>query len=466
MPFLTFAAMQKPSIQLRCIQEPKEAYAQHICISEPSRDWLQVEDGWINEWLQALPKEEPGLWSVQKGKDTWYAWRLAKEAEEVRSAAPALKKDQGRVLVHPNRAEHILPALEGLGLKNYSYLRKEKLQIDVHGPNIAGLEHSEALIQSVWLARDWGNDPYNTLHAQEVHARLEQLAAEWDLHYEGLGPAALKSLNMQGLLSVNKGSATPPLFAVIEYRGSQAKNQKPLVLVGKGILFDTGGSSLKNPKGMEEMKADMCGGANVVATMVWAAKTKQPMHLVGLIPFTDNRLAPDSLVPGDVIRYSNGTTVEVLNTDAEGRLVLADALLYAKKYDPALVIDQATLTGSAVGTLGFEAMAGMHHQAQTFMNELKLAGDKVGEVVVELPMLQAYEDALNSEVADLKNIGGPYAGCITAGIFLKHFTDYPWIHLDLANSFRNSPKAYWTSGATGAGVRLLAQFISQWKAHE
>ncbi len=330
MPFLTFAAMQKPSIHLQNIQEPKETYGQNICICDENKPWLPVEDAWVNEWLTALPKEEPGLWSVQKGKQTWFAWRLPKEPEAIRSEAPELKKNLKGVMVRHNQATHILPALEGLCLKNYCYLRQDQLFIDVQGEPISGLQELEALVQSVWLARDWGNDPYNTLHAKEVHARLEQLAAEWDLHYEGLGPAALKSLNMQGLLSVNKGSATPPLFAVIEYRGSQALNQKPLVLVGKGILFDTGGSSLKTPKGMEEMKADMCGGANVVATMVWAAKTKQQVHLVGLIPFTDNRLAPDSLVPGDVIRYNNGTTVEVLNTDAEGRLVLADALLYAK----------------------------------------------------------------------------------------------------------------------------------------
>jgi leucyl aminopeptidase len=245
----------------------------------------------------------------------------------------------------------------------------------------------------------------------------------------------------------------------MEYKPRGAVNKKPYVFVGKGVVYDTGGLSLKPTDGMATMKCDMAGAAAVAAAMYAIAACKLPVWVVGLTPATDNRPDGNAVVPGDVITISDGTTVEVLNTDAEGRLILSDALVYAKKYKPELVIDLATLTGAASRAIGRYGIVAMGNAGKDF-ERLKESGDRVHERLVEFPLWDDYADLIKSDIADLKNIGGIVAGANTAGKFLEHFTDYPWIHLDIAGpAFTESPDSYRGKGGTGSGIRLLFDFI-------
>jgi leucyl aminopeptidase len=265
---------------------------------------------------------------------------------------------------------------------------------------------------------------------------------------------------MGGLLAVNKGSIDPPTFTIMEWSSKNASNKKPIVLVGKGIVYDTGGLSLKpTANSMDIMKCDMGGSAAVVGAMYAIAKAKLDVHVIALIPATDNRPSGNAYAPGDVITMFDGTTVEVLNTDAEGRLILADALSYAKKYDPELVIDLATLTGAAARAIGKQGIVAMGNDKKT-MESLKESGDEVHERIAEFPFWPEYSSDLKSTIADLKNLGGPEGGAITAGKFLEHFTDYPYTHLDIAGpAFSMSAFNYRGVGGTGVGVRILFDFL-------
>lgn len=266
---------------------------------------------------------------------------------------------------------------------------------------------------------------------------------------------------MGGLLAVNTGSPEPPTFIIMEHKPKNATNDQPIVLVGKGVVYDTGGLSLKPSNFMDTMKSDMGGAAAVIGTMSAVAEANLPVHVIGLVPATDNRPGGNAVTPGDVITISDGTTVEVLNTDAEGRLILSDALVYAKRYKPELVIDLATLTGAAARAIGRYAIVGMGNAPQSDMQKLQESGDKVRERVVEFPFWDEYKELLKSPIADLKNIGGAEAGAITAGKFLEHFTDYPYIHLDIAGpAFLSKRVGYQIEGGTGIGVRLLFDFLS------
>jgi leucyl aminopeptidase len=280
---------------------------------------------------------------------------------------------------------------------------------------------------------------------------------------EVLEKKQIESLKMGGLLGVNYGSVEPPTFTIMEYKGEGASNQQPVVLVGKGVVYDTGGLSLKPSNFMDTMKSDMGGAAAVIGTMSAIAEAKLPVHVVGLVPATDNRPGKNAVTPGDVITISDGTTVEVLNTDAEGRLILSDALVYAKRYNPELVIDLATLTGAAARAIGRYAIVGMGNAPKEKMEALQTSGFKTRERVVEFPFWDEYKDLLKSPIADLKNIGGPEAGAITAGKFLEHFTDYPYIHLDIAGPAHLGKRVgYQVEGGTGIGVRLLYDFLSNY----
>ena len=269
---------------------------------------------------------------------------------------------------------------------------------------------------------------------------------------------------MGGLLAVNRGSVDPPSFTIMEWTPENPVNEQPIVLIGKSVVFDTGGLSLKPTKqSMDYMKTDMAGGAAVVGAFEAVAQLGLPVHLVGLIPATDNRPGQKAYVPGDVVRMHDGTTVEVLNTDAEGRLTLADALSYARRYEPELVIDLATLTGASVVALGREAAALMTQEDEASRDRLQAleeAGRQSGDRVHALPMYEEYAQLLESDVADIKNIGGKEAGAVTAAKFLEHFVDYPWLHLDIAGpAFLHKAKPYRPRGGTGFGVRLLTQFL-------
>ncbi|MCA1958519.1 MAG: leucyl aminopeptidase, partial [Nitrospira sp.] len=270
----------------------------------------------------------------------------------------------------------------------------------------------------------------------------------------------MAKLGMGALLGVARGSHEPPKFIILEYHGARKKNDSPVVLVGKTITFDTGGISLKPAENMEHMKADMTGGAEVLAAVRAAARLKLPLNLVGLLPATENMPGGGAMKPGDVVKTLSGKTVEVQNTDAEGRLILADGLAYAARYKPAAMIDVATLTGACVIALGQFAI-GMFGTDDTLKESLRKAGQRSGERVWEMPLWEDYFEQLKSDVADMRNIGGRGAGMITAALFLSKFAgDWPWVHLDIASTdWSERERAYVPKGPTGIGTRLLIQYL-------
>ncbi|MDA3843940.1 MAG: M17 family metallopeptidase, partial [Candidatus Kapabacteria bacterium] len=252
--------------------------------------------------------------------------------------------------------------------------------------------------------------------------------------------------------------------SIMTWKPSNAINTKPIILVGKGVVFDTGGLSLKPTKNsMDRMKADMGGAAAVIGAMFACAKAKLPLYVIALIPATDNRPSGNAYAPGDVIHMHGGQTVEVLNTDAEGRMILADALSYAKNYDPELVIDMATLTGAAAAAIGRYGIVGMGNAAEGVFEKLTASGENVYERIARFPFWDEYDEQIKSDIADLKNLGGSTGGAITAGKFLEHFTDYPYIHLDIAGTAEiSSQDSYRGKGGTGSGVRLIFDFLKNY----
>jgi len=362
---------------------------------------------------------------------------------------------------------------EGLALGSYQFLKyfsrpdekRNSLQrLGILNGNPALVKELNARIEAVKLCRDMVNEPVNTLNAPKLGQEAVRLAKEAGLNVEVLDKTQIESLKMGGLLAVNKGSIDPPRFIILTWEPEKPVNQHPLVLVGKGVMFDTGGLTLKpTPASMDEMKSDMAGAATVISTLYAIARMGLPVKVIALVPATDNRPDGNAYTPGDVIRMHDGSSVEVLNCDAEGRLILADALSYAKRYEPELVIDLATLTGSAQVALGSQASAVMGTAPQDTINRLVEAGFEVHERLVQFPLWDEYRKMLDSEIADMKNVGGKYAGAITAGKFLEHFTGYPWIHLDIAGTaFLTSRESYRGIGGTGTGVRLLLKFIKKY----
>lgn len=359
--------------------------------------------------------------------------------------------------------------LEGLLLTNYTFDKykkeKSKFQIETvfifdNSTNDEQIKERLNLIEAVFTARDLVNEPLSFLTATQFSKEIEKLGDDSGFSVEVFNKQKIESLKMGGLLAVNKGSIDPPTFNILEWKPENAKNKKPLVLVGKGIVFDTGGLSLKpTPNSMDYMKVDMAGAAVMVSTIYAVAKNKLPVHVIALIPATDNRPDGNAYAPGDIITMFDGTTVEVLNTDAEGRLILADALSYAKKYDPDLVIDYATLTGAAVMVAGSEAAVVMGNSKDN-IDLLKQSGFASYERLIEVPLWEEYAKALESPIADMNNLGTREAQSTIAGKFLEHFTDYDWIHIDSADTpYFKKADHYLTVGGTGFGTRLMYQFI-------
>ncbi|MEO0468704.1 MAG: leucyl aminopeptidase [Bacteroidota bacterium] len=328
------------------------------------------------------------------------------------------------------------------------------------------IEKARIVAEACCEARNLVNEPLSTLTAEAFSERMLQLGGNSGYKTETFHLAKIESLKMGGLLAVNRGSEDPPTFNILEHQPANPRNAKPIVLVGKGVVYDTGGLSLKpTANSMDFMKSDMGGAAAVVGTMSAIARLDLDLHVIGLIPATDNRPGRNAYVPGDVITMYDGSTVEVLNTDAEGRMILADALAYAKQYDPELVIDLATLTGSAVVALGHQGIAMMSNASEKQKTALKDAGQRTHERLVEFPLWDEYADNLRSDIADRKNIGGRYADAINAAKFLQHFTDYPWMHLDIAGvAWLPAPASYRGKNGTGAGVRLLVDFLDNYQA--
>jgi leucyl aminopeptidase len=312
-------------------------------------------------------------------------------------------------------------------------------------------------------ARDLSNAPGNEIFPSSLALDAVKTARAHRLRATVLFPKKIRSLNMGGVIAVSSGSIHPPRFIILEHNRA-AKKKGTIVLVGKGVTFDSGGISIKASAGMAEMKMDMSGAAAVIGAMQAAADLHLPMYLVGLIPAVENMPSGSALKPGDIITHYNGKTSEVDNTDAEGRLILADALGFASRYKPDLVIDLATLTGACVVALGHHA-SGMMGNDQPMMDAVKEAGNRAFERVWQLPLFDEYASLIKSDTADVKNAGGRWAGAITAGWFLKNFIgEYPWIHLDIAGTaMLEDPLEYAPRGGSGYGVRLLTEFLRRWK---
>ncbi len=359
---------------------------------------------------------------------------------------------------------------EGMILGNYKfsqYKSKEKpdyiQKISFTGGIFTNqdIDELKSVTEAVYHCRDLVNTPLQELQSKDFANRITQLINPLGVKTRVFSKTQIASLRMAGIIAVNRGSTNDPAFIQLEWKPENYKNHKPVVFVGKGIVFDTGGLSLKPPSAMEDMKADMAGGAAVFAAIYAIAKSKLPIHVIGLIPATDNQPGSDALAPGDIIKMSNNVTVEVLNTDAEGRLILADALCYASKFDPSLVIDVATLTGSATRAIGKYGIVAVESDAENQLNDLKKSGMEVYERIAQLPFWEEYDKEIESDIADIRNIGkSNNAGAITAGKFLKHFVNYPWIHLDIAGmAYMEQKESYLGKGASGVGVRLLYRFI-------
>ncbi|MRR17859.1 MAG: leucyl aminopeptidase [Deltaproteobacteria bacterium] len=316
---------------------------------------------------------------------------------------------------------------------------------------------------AVCFARDLISAPANEMTPAILAAHAAAIARRKNVKCIVLDKGKMKALGMNALLGVAAGSHQPPKLIILEYNGGK-KGDAPLALVGKGLTFDSGGISLKPAEKMDEMKTDMSGGAAVLAVIMAAADLQLPVNLVGLVPATENMSGGGALKPGDILRSYSGRTIEVLNTDAEGRLILADALTYASKYKPAGIIDIATLTGACVVALG-EDVIGMLGTDEKAKKEIYQAAQTTGELVWELPLWDNYSEMIKSDIADYKNSAGRMAGAITAAAFLSKFVDgLPWVHLDIAGpSWTTKDKAYTPKGASGVAVRLLLEYIQNRK---
>ncbi len=324
----------------------------------------------------------------------------------------------------------------------------------------AGAVRGQQIAEGVNAVRDLCNAPSNIVTPTRLSEEARAIAAEGNLSVSVLEREEM--VGMGALLGVSRGTLEPPKFIVLEYHGAP-RSLRPVVLVGKSVTFDSGGISLKPAEDMDRMKYDMTGGAIVLQTIRVAARMHLPLNIVGLLPATDNMPSGSALHPGDVVTTHSGKTVEVVNTDAEGRLCLADALSYAARYNPAVLIDLATLTGAASVALGAHAMA-LFGNDPALIEQLCAAGEESGERVWQLPLWEDYFGQIQSEIADLKNAGGRGGGAITAALFLKQFVGTtPWAHLDIAGVSWNSeaPRAYIPKGATGVGLRLLIAWLSR-----
>jgi leucyl aminopeptidase len=318
-----------------------------------------------------------------------------------------------------------------------------------------GLAEGRATAAGMALAKDLGNLPGNVCTPTYLADAAGKLARQWKLGVDVLERRAMEKLGMGALLSVAKGSHQPPKFIELRYRGGP-KGAKPIVLVGKGITFDTGGISLKPAADMDEMKFDMCGAASVLGTLRAIAELELELNVVGLVPTTENMPGGHASKPGDIVSSMSGQTIEILNTDAEGRLILCDALTYAERFDPVAVVDVATLTGACVVALGHVA-SGLYSNRNELAEELLEAGREAWDRAWHMPLWDDYQESLKSPFADVANIGGRPAGSVTAACFLSRFADkYAWAHLDVAGTAWTSGK---NKGATGRPVPLLTTFL-------
>ena len=371
--------------------------------------------------------------------------------------------------VNPAEAGQMIAEGLNQGAWQYNEMKKppedkkpplERMEILAHdGPAevIQGHKVGDAVGAGQTLARGLQVLPANVATPTYVANVARELADRYGFGITILDKAAIIKEKMGALMSVAQGSAEEPRFIAIVYKGSDAP---PIVLIGKGVTFDTGGISIKPAQNMEDMKYDMSGAAAVLGTFEMLGRLKPKVHVVGLIPSTENMPSGTAVKPGDVVTSHLGKTIEIINTDAEGRLILADALSYARRYKPSAVIDIATLTGAIVVALGHSA-SGVMGTDEKLVEELRAAGDRADERVWPLPLWDDYRDLMKSDIADVKNSGGRPAGSISAGWFLREFVDgFPWAHLDIAGTaYSDREDAGRVKGPTGVGVRLFSEFV-------
>jgi leucyl aminopeptidase len=400
----------------------------------------------------------------------------AKAAVKVRE----MEISEFSILPYSNLDEGLIEAIsEGIALSLYSFNRyktndagdesKVKLVtilIDADKNKIQPIiDRTVLLVDAVNLARDLSNLPPNDCSPSQLASIAVSVGTEYGLKTRILERYEMESLGLNGIVSVGKGSQNPPKLIILEYHGS-TDDRRPYLLVGKGVTFDTGGISLKNHDKMDEMKFDKSGGCNVVAIMKAVASLKFPINVVGIIPSVENMPSSTSYRPGDIIKMYNGKTVEVLNTDAEGRLILADAIAFGiASYNPKAVIDLATLTGACIIALGTN-VAAVIGTNKKFIDELHQVSDRTGEKIWELPLYEEFNEQIKSSIADIKNIGGRPGGAITAAAFLSNFTSgIPWIHIDIAGTAWTQEgtfeRSYNPKGATGFGIRTLVKLLME-----
>jgi leucyl aminopeptidase len=370
--------------------------------------------------------------------------------------------------------EFLQAAVEGAALGGYAFSHYKTKNDDNGGieevqvlfPSGVAAKRAEKVVadvqsvcEAVLFVRDLVAQPGNVATPSYLAEKGVEMSAKFGINCRVLERDEMEQNGMEALLAVAKGSRQPPRFIILEYMAAEAK-VRPTVLVGKGITFDSGGISLKPREGMEKMKDDMAGGAAVMGTIMAAAALKLPVNLVGLVPAAENLPGGGAYKPGDVIKSMSGQTIEIVNTDAEGRMILCDALYYAKRYRPAALIDLATLTGACVVALGSVA-TGLMGNDEGLKKAIRSAADKCGERVWELPLWEEYGELMKSDIADLKNAGGAEAGAISAGWFLKNFVGkIRWVHLDIAGTaWMDKDRPYIPKGATGVGVRLLVEYL-------
>lgn len=324
-------------------------------------------------------------------------------------------------------------------------------------------QRGQVIAEGQLLVRRLAFTPANHLTPRKYVREIQELTRRHRITCRVLDEKGIAREKMGCLLAVSQGSAEPPRFVILQYKGRR-DSQKPVVLVGKGVTFDAGGISLKPPQDMHEMKGDMTGSAIVLSALITAARLRLPLNLVALMPLTENLPSGTALRPGDVITSRKGLTIEVINTDAEGRLILADALDYANTFKPQAVIDIATLTGAALYVLGY-AGAPVVGNTPRLMDRLRVASADTAERIWEMPLWDDFRDAIKGSVADLVNTGGRPAGTITASAFLENFVgDWPWAHIDIAYvDLEKSGRPYLPKGATGIGLRLLVELLGKWK---
>jgi leucyl aminopeptidase len=429
--------------------------------------------GTSGEIFQIYPLEKaraPRLILVGLGK------REKSSPENIRKAAGiAIKivRKQRTVAFLPidDPAETIAPLIDGAILGNYRFdrLKSEKDEsklktiyffVDSAKINDSLVKMLRVMNEGTCLARDLSNLPANLLTPTALANEARRIGREQNITVKVFDEAQIKRLKMGALLGVAQGSINRPKFVIWEYKGGKP-GAPPIVLVGKGVTFDSGGISLKPPEGMEAMKGDMGGAGAVISVMSVLGQLKPKIDAVGITPLVENLPSGNAYRPGDVLTASDGKTIEVITTDAEGRLILADALAYAKKYNPKYVVDVATLTGACMVALGTHICGGVMGKDQDLVDMLIEAGQQTGERLWQLPLWDEYAELLKTTNADLKNTGGRWGGAITAGKFLEAFTDYPWAHLDIAgmDSEDSTNHPYRYKGATGWGVRILSKFI-------